>query len=223
MDPKLWIIVAAIIVVAILVLIGWIGLRRRRLQSQFGPEYGRVAAESGSKWRADSELAARQQRRQKLDIRPLEPEAAERYARDWQQLQARFVDQPYEAVAQADRLVMTVMRERGYPTDNFDQHAANLSVDYPNLVDNYRGAHAVATKQKSANTEELRTAMLHYRALFDELLGIPRDGQRDGHAEQTRPMQPLAGRERTEPGQRDGEPSRRQPQEEAPAVRGPQR
>jgi hypothetical protein len=212
------IIVAAVIVIAIIAVAAWIGLRRRRLQSQFGSEYQRVAEERGSKWRADSELVGRRRRRQKLEIRPLEPQARDRYARDWQQLQGRFVDQPYEAVAGADRLVMTVMGERGYPTENFDQHAADLSVDYPNLVENYRGAHAVATRQKSANTEELRTAMLHYRALFDELLGVTRDGQE----QPSRPVQQVREPEGSEP-QRDGEPVRRQQQEEAPALRGKQR
>ena len=218
MDPNVWIIVAAIVVVAIIVVvIAWIGLRRRGLRSQFGPEYQRVAAESGSKWRADSLLAARQQRRKKLDIRPLESQARERYARDWQQVQGRFVDQPYEAITEADRLVTTVMRERGYPTENFDQHAEHLSVDYPNLVGNYRGAHAVATRQKSANTEELRTAMLHYRALFDELLGLTRDGQ----PQQAGPVQQVGEPRRSEPP--DGEPLQHQPQEETAAMRGQQR
>ncbi|HVH65976.1 MAG TPA: hypothetical protein VM674_08060 [Candidatus Acidoferrum sp.] len=190
MDPKVWIIVAAIIIVAIILVVAWIGLRRRRLQSQFGPEYRRVADANGSKWRADSELAARRQRRQKLGIRPLAPEQRDRYAASWQQLQARFVDQPYQAVAEADQLVGTVMRERGYPTENFEQHAADASVDYPELVGNYREGHAVATRQKSANTEELRTAMLHYRALFQELLGERRDGQRAQQAEEVPEREP---------------------------------
>lgn len=165
------IVVAAVIVLAIILLMAWIGMRRRRLQSTFGPEYQRVATESGSKWRADSELAARQQRRQKLDIRPLPPESRQRYADSWQQVQAEFVDQPYPAVAAADKLVLAVMQERGYPMRDFEQHAADLSVDYPQLVDNYREAHAIATRERSAGTEQLRTAMLHYRALFQELLG----------------------------------------------------
>ena len=169
-----WIILA-IVVLAIIAVVAWFLSRRQRLRSRFGPEYDRVASQSGSTWRADSELAARQQRRQKLNIRPLDSQARERYGRDWQQTQAQFVDQPYEAVAAADRLVSGVMRDRGYPMENFDQHAADLSVDYPNLVDDYRGAHAVATRQRSANTEELRTAMVHYRGLFVELLGDGRD------------------------------------------------
>lgn len=172
-----WIVVATIIVVAIIVLVAWIGLRRRRLQSRFGPEYRQVASERGSKWRADSELAERQQRRQKLDIRPLSQEAASRYANAWQGVQAEFVDQPYQAVTRADQLVGAVMREKGYPMENFEQNASDISVDYPELVGNYRSAHSIATKQKSANTEELRTAMLHYRALFQSLLGEQRDDQ----------------------------------------------
>lgn len=180
-----WIVVAAVVIVAIIILVGWIGMRRRRLQSRFGPEYQRVAEQSGSKWRADSELTARQQRRQKLDIRPLPGEERSRYATQWQGLQAEFVDQPYQAVARADELVTTVMREKGYPMRDFEENAADISVDYPKLVENYRVAHAIATRQKSANTEELRTAMLHYRALFQELLSEPRDDQRtpaDGEA-----------------------------------------
>jgi FtsZ-interacting cell division protein ZipA len=177
MSTAAWIIVAIAIVVAIIVVLGlWMALRRRGLRSQFGPEYDRVADRRGSRWKADSELLARKQRREKLDIRPLPPEARERYGNSWQRVQAEFVDQPYGAVDEADQLVNTVMRERGYPMDNFEQHAADLSVDYPKLVDNYREAHAVATRQKSANTEDLRRAMLHYRALFEELLG-GRDGQ----------------------------------------------
>jgi hypothetical protein len=170
MGTAAW-IVLAVIVILVIVALAFIGNRRRRLRSQFGPEYQRVAEQSGSKWRADSELAARQQRRQKLNIRPLGPELRDRYAEQWRQVQADFVDQPYEAVAAADQLVTRVMQERGYPMENFEQHANDLSVDYPQLVDNYRGAHAIATRQKSANTEELRKAMLHYRNLFQELLG----------------------------------------------------
>lgn len=176
MDATGLIVVAAVIVLAIILLVVWIGMRRRRLQSTFGPEYQRVATESGSKWRADSELAARQQRRQKLDIRPLAPESRQRYADSWQQIQAEFVDQPYPAVAAADTLVLAVMQERGYPMQDFEQHAADLSVDYPKLVENYRNAHAIATRERSASTEQLRTAMLHYRALFQELLGEGADG-----------------------------------------------
>lgn len=196
-----WIIAAIVVVAIIVIVLALVGMRRRRLRSRFGPEYDRVAEQSGSKWRADSELSARQQRRQKLDIRPLAPEVRDRYLRTWQQVQADFVDQPYESVASADRLVTQVMRDRGYPMENFDQHANDLSVDYPQLVDNYRGAHAIATRQRSANTEELRTAMLHYRNLFQDLLGEQRDGQRI----------------RSQAGVRDGQPVDGQPVDGQPA------
>ncbi|HEY9286968.1 MAG TPA: hypothetical protein VIT43_02985, partial [Candidatus Dormibacteraeota bacterium] len=167
------------------------------LKSRFGPEYDRVAEQTGSKWRADSELTSRQQRRQKLDIRPLEPQRRERYTQEWRQVQADFVDQPYEAVARADTLVTQVMRERGYPMENFDQHANDLSVDYPELTDNYRNAHAIATRQKSASTEELRQAMLHYRNLFDELLGGQTQGDRaqGDRATQTTDVSPNGDRD----------------------------
>ena len=190
MTGTAWIVVAAVIIVAIVVIVlGWIGVRRQRLRSKFGPEYQRVATQSGSKWRADSELTAREKRRQQLQIRPLSPETRSRYATTWQEVQAEFVDQPYQAVARADELVGNVMQERGYPMRDFEEHAADLSVDYPKLVDNYRSSHAIATKQKSANTEELRTAMLHYRALFQELLGEPRDGQRAAENVQQREIE----------------------------------
>jgi hypothetical protein len=187
MGTTAWIVVALIVIAVIIIAIAWFGARRRRLQSRFGPEYDRVAEQTGSKFRADSELTSRQQRRQKLDIRPLEPQRRDRYAQDWRQVQADFVDQPYEAVARADTLVTQVMRERGYPMENFDQHANDLSVDYPEMVDNYRGAHQIATRQKSASTEELRQAMLHYRNLFDELLGGQVQRERDVEAANVSP------------------------------------
>lgn len=194
-----WIIVGIVVVAIIVIALVGMSIRRRRLQSRFGPEYQRVASETGSRWRADSELAARQQRRQKLDIRPLAAAQRERYAREWQQLQADFVDQPYEAVAGADRLVTQVMKERGYPMENFDQHANDLSVDYPGLVDDYRGAHSIATRQKEASTEDLRKAMIHYRNLFQQLLGEGRDGQRPAAEEQ----QPAAGEPVSQPQARE--------------------
>ena len=196
MDTMAWIVLAILIVVAIILVIAWATWRGRRLRSQFGPEYQRTVERSGSKWRAESELAARQHRRQKLDIRPLPAESKDHYASVWRDAQNRFVDQPHEAVASAEELVQTVMRQRGYPTDNFEQHANDLSVDYPDLVENYRGAHAIATRERSANTEDLRKAMLHYRALFTELLGdqqvargkraeFERDGQGAGARAET--------------------------------------
>jgi len=137
-----------------------------------GPEYDRAVAESGSRRGATSELRQREKRRQELDIAPLSAAASERYAQQWQVAQARFVDQPGDAVREADVLVVSVMGERGYPMEDFEQRSADISVDHPRLVDNYRAAHAIsmANNQEKASTEDLRQAMIHYRSLFDELL-----------------------------------------------------
>ncbi len=171
-----WLIVLIIVVaVAILLYVAWVTVRRRRtdrLRGQFGPEYERTVAERGDARAAESDLEARRRRREQLDIRPLTPSARARYADAWHAAQTRFVDTPNEAVREADVLVMEVMRERGYPTDDFEQRAADVSVDHPNLVSNYRKAHTIAqaSADGSATTEDLRRAMVHYRSLFEELL-----------------------------------------------------
>jgi hypothetical protein len=146
--------------------------RRKGLQERFGDEYDRTVADAPSRREAESELAERQKRREELDVKPLEPQARDRYASEWQNTQARFVDDPEAAVGEADRLIQEVMRERGYPVDDFDQRSADLSVDHPNVISNYRAAHgiSVANERGKASTEDLRTAMVHYRALFTELL-----------------------------------------------------
>ncbi len=174
MDAWVWIviIVAAISVIG---LVAWVlGTKRRseRLQRRFGPEYERTMEQAESRREAESELSARVKRHQELEIQPLSPESAERYTLEWRDVQARFVDQPSEAVKDADRLVTRVMQERGYPTEDFEQRVADVSVDHPNVVDNYRGAHTVwaSNEQGKAGTEDLRQAMVHYRSLFEELV-----------------------------------------------------
>jgi hypothetical protein len=174
------IIVAAVLVVGAA---AWaLGSRRRtqHLKNRFGPEYDRAAREAGGRREAESELAAREQRREKLNIRPLSEPARDRYASRWEEVQTRFVDAPEEAVEQADKLVNQVMSERGYPMDDFDQRAADISVDYPVVVENYREAHRVyvSVKQGGATTEEERWAMRHYRSLFEELLDSAGNGAR---------------------------------------------
>jgi len=174
------IIVAAVIVVGVA---AWaLGSRRRtqHLKNRFGPEYDRAARGAGGRREAESELAAREQRREKLNIRPLSEPARDRYASRWEEVQTRFVDAPEEAVEQADKLVNQVMSERGYPMDDFDQRAADISVDYPVVVENYREAHRVyvSVKQGGATTEEERWAMRHYRSLFEELLDSAGNGAR---------------------------------------------
>jgi len=166
-----------IIVVAVLVVgaAAWLlGSRRRtkHLKDHFGPEYNRTIEESNGRRQAEAELVAREERREQLNIQPLPEGARERYSAEWNDVQAGFVDAPDDAVRQADDLVNQVMSDRGYPMDDFDQRAADISVDHPMVVENYRAAHRVyaSVKQGNATTEEERMAMRHYRSLFDELL-----------------------------------------------------
>jgi hypothetical protein len=169
-----WVLIA-VAVVAVLVLLAWsaYGSRRRKgLQERFGSEYERTVADAPSRREAESELAEREKRREELEIRPLAAQSRDRYLGRWKNAQERFVDDPEAAVGEADRLIQEVMRERGYPVDDFDQRAADLSVDHPDVISNYRAAHgiSVADERGKASTEDLRTAMVHYRALFTELL-----------------------------------------------------
>jgi hypothetical protein len=147
--------------------------RRRRLRQRFGPEYDRMVEEKGSRTKAEAELASRQRRVADLDIQPLDPAARTRYAENWAAVQEQFVDAPQEAVMAAQRLVKTVMKERGYPTEGDDQVLADLSVDHANVLDHYRAAYGISQRaaDNQASTEDLRQAMIHYRALFQDLLG----------------------------------------------------
>jgi hypothetical protein len=174
MDTWVWILIVVAAVVLLGLIAWWWSARRRTrgLQDEFGPEYDRTAADAPSKREAESELLERQKRREQFDLTPLSPTARDRYLRSWEATQARFVDDPRGAVEEADNLIQEVMGERGYPVEDFDQRAADLSVDHPDLVENYRGGHAVAVRSREgdAETEELRQAFVHYRALFEELL-----------------------------------------------------
>jgi hypothetical protein len=166
------IVIAAVVVVAF---VAWSALRSRRsrtLREGFGPEYDRTVAEAPSKREAEAELSERQKRREQLDVKPLSPEARDGYAQSWKATQARFVDDPGAAIAEADVLIQRVMRDRGYPVEDFDQRAADVSVDHPDVVNNYRAAHgiSIAHERDKASTEDLRQAMVHYRSLFAELL-----------------------------------------------------
>ena len=174
MSTWVWIVIAiaAVIVVAV---VAWTAFRKRRTQTLregFGPEYDRTVADAPSKREAEADLQERQRRREELDIKPLSPEAREHYLVAWRETQVRFVDDPAEAIGEADELIQRVMRDRGYPTEDFDQRAADISVDHPDVVNNYRAAHgiSVAHTRGNASTEDLRQALVHYRALFDELL-----------------------------------------------------
>jgi hypothetical protein len=173
MDSR-WIVAAVIVLVVVAVVLL---VRRRRstqLQEQFGPEYGRTVRKYGSVTRAESELDARRKRVRALDIIPLGPDDAARFAEAWRQTQARFVDDPARAIADGDRLVQDLMRARGYPVGEFDERVADISVDHPRVVEHYRAAHAIAEAAADGrtDTEDLRQAMVHLRALFEDLLEI---------------------------------------------------
>ena len=164
-------IVAALVLAAAL----WTAMRTwrtQRLREGFGPEYDRAVADAPSKGAAESELIERRERREQLEIRSLEPEARADHLESWRATQGNFVDDPEGAITVADRLIQQVMRERGYPVEDFDQRAADLSVDHPEVVNNYRAGHAIAVAHErgKASTEDLRQAMKHYRALFEELV-----------------------------------------------------
>lgn len=169
-------VVVIVVVVAVLLLLGLFLReqgRRRRLQSRFGPEYQRVVADADNRRQAERELADRERRHAELPIRPVAADARERYAQKWQAVQERFVDTPVEAVGAADRLVTALMGERGYPTGDYRQRVADLSVEHATVLDDYRSARDISGRAGAgtATTEELRQAMVHYRSLFDELLG----------------------------------------------------
>jgi hypothetical protein len=170
----IWVLVGivAVLLTAVLCAIGLSRRRTARLREDFGPEYDRTLRAHGDQHTAEAELQRRRARRRRLDIRPLDPVARERYAERWTETQRRFADAPAPAVAEADDLIIEVMRERGYPVDDFEQRAAGISVDHPETVEHYRAAHAIslASTAQGAKTADLHKAMVHFRALFDELL-----------------------------------------------------
>jgi hypothetical protein len=172
METWEWIVIAVVALILIGV-VAWAVSQRRtaRLRRQFGGEYDRTVDRSENRRQAEVDLRDRTRQRNRLEIRPLSPAARDRYVTSWQSIQQRFVDQPVQAVADADALLTTVMSERGYP-DDFEQHVAVVSVDHPTVVENYRMAHAVRDRAFAGETttEDLREALVHYRSLFEELL-----------------------------------------------------
>ena len=168
------IILAAVAVVLIVALVWWVAKLRRRheLRDRFGDEYEVVIEEHGSKREAERELAARQDRHEQLNIRPLDPQLRQRYTEQWLATQARFVDEPDAAFEEADRLVEDVMIERGYPVGDVDRQMADLSVEHSDVLTHYREAHDIAQASAAGRTttEDLRLGMVHYRALFAALL-----------------------------------------------------
>jgi hypothetical protein len=168
------VVVAVAVLIALAVALSVMSRRRgrRQLRQQFGPEYDRTLATTGDPKETDAQLRERVNERERLRLRPLSRVDRDTFAQEWRQIQSRFVDAPEESLANADGLLSRVMRESGYPVDNFDQQADLVSVDHPQLVDNYRQAHLVrdATQQGPVDTEQQRNALLAYRSLFAELL-----------------------------------------------------
>ncbi|MFY9938197.1 MAG: hypothetical protein WAK33_15065 [Silvibacterium sp.] len=174
-DPRL---IAGVVVFVLIIVVGFALLVRNRrkttagFRKRFGSEYDRAVLEHGSERKAETKLADRETRVENLKIRALTAAERGRFSADWQSVQSRFVDHPKSAVTEADELVSSLMQARGYPVADFDQRAADISVDHPRLVENYRSAHGVAVRlgRDEASTEDLRTAMIQYRSLFDELV-----------------------------------------------------
>jgi hypothetical protein len=197
MDNKTVVIIAAFFAVSVLVAIGvaiWLTMRQRRtsaLRSKFGPEYNRMARAEGDTARAEGLLREREQRVSKFDIKPLTTEQRNAFADEWERVQGEFVDDPTAAVVHAHALVQLVMQTRGYPVVDFEQRVADVSVDHPAVAQNYRLAHDIATRnnREDVGMEKLREAMLHYRALFADLL-------HDGGLQPVRQVRPEE-RERT--------------------------
>jgi hypothetical protein len=181
-----WFFIAAAVIFAVtlvmVVVLSVTGRKRtERLKKHFGPEYERVVDEAGDQRAGEEELVARERKRQELDIVALSPEAHEGYAEKWRAVQTAFVDSPARAVGDADRLVTLVMRERGYPIDDFEHRASDISVDHPAMVEHYRAAHTLhlAQEQGDIDTEAQREAFVHYRALFETLLETDLEAEKD--------------------------------------------
>jgi len=180
-DTQTWIMLAGgvVVLIALVTFIIYKKKQSRRLQERFGQEYDRSVDDLGSRSKAESELKTREKRVEHLNILPLSPADAARFSQTWKDLQGHFVDNPKGAVAQADQLVRELMLKRGYPMGDFESRAADISVDHPEVVAHYRAAQAIAVRDErgEADTEELRKAVVHYRALFDELLEVREDRQ----------------------------------------------
>ena len=174
MDAWIWIVIAVAVVVIVVAVVAAASSRRRRhhLQDRFGSEYDRTVEGADRRRQAEHELREREARHDELDLRPLSDASRQRYSQQWQEMQSGFVDRPQVAVADADRLITDLMRERGYPVDDFETRSDLVSVDHPDVVENYRTAHGIAvrTVDGRTTTEDLRQAVVSYRALFEEML-----------------------------------------------------
>jgi hypothetical protein len=189
MDAWVWVLIGVIVLAVIAAVVIAVAQQRRRteLRESFGTEYDRAVAREGDVRRGESDLIARRERRASLDIRPLSPSSRNAYTRSWEQTQARFVDDPAVALAQADALIISVMQERGYPMNDFERRAEDISVDHPDVVQHYRAAHDISMRldddagaapgstTSRVSTEDMRQGLVHYRALFEQLLEPDQD------------------------------------------------
>jgi hypothetical protein len=174
MSPILIIVLIIVVLVVIAAIVYGVQVgRRKKLQSTFGPEYDRAVADSGNRTEAEKELREREKRHAELELKPLSPESQAKYSADWEEVQLKFVDDPAEAVGTADDLVTRLITERGYPTRDYEDRLADLSVEHARTLGHYRDAHEISERNRSgeASTEDLRQALVHYRALFADLLG----------------------------------------------------
>ena len=174
MDAWIWIVIAVVVVLIVVAAVAAAASRRRRhpLQERFGSEYDRTVEGADRRRQAEQELREREARHDELELHPLSEASRQRYTQQWQEMQSGFVDRPQVAVADADRLITDLMRERGYPVDDFETRSDLVSVDHPDVVENYRTAHGIAvrTVDGRTTTEDLRQAVVSYRALFEEML-----------------------------------------------------
>ncbi len=178
--PTNTVIFAILLIAIVAAVVAWLMIQRQRslrLKRRFGPEYDLTVSEFHSQGKAEAELMEREKRVAKLEIVPLTPADAFRFSNAWNTLQGRFIDSPKGVVAEADNLVRELMAKRGYPMGDFERMAADISVDHPTVVSTYRAAQTIAARDArgEADTEELRKAVLYFRTLFDELLGVAPD------------------------------------------------
>lgn len=181
-DPR-FIVTAVVVILVLIGIAALFAIKRRKttagLRRHFGAEYDQAVLTHGSEHKAEAKLADRETRVENLKLRELGTTERERFLAEWQSVQSRFVDHPKTAVTEADELVSSLMQARGYPVSDFDQRAADISVNHPRLVESYRSAHGIAVRVggSEASTEDLRTAMIHYRTLFDDLMQAKTPGE----------------------------------------------
>lgn len=172
-STQIAVLVVIIVIAVVAAAAAWYFLRHQALRRRFGPEYDRAVSEQDGVLAAERELRARERRHAELELRELTPESRQRYAEEWRRVQAQFVDEPEQAVGAADDLVTQLIAERGYPTEEYEDQLAHLSVDHARTLEHYREAHDIYLRHErgEAGTEDLRQALVHYRALFADLLG----------------------------------------------------